>query len=323
MRALVLGASWAAIASATGILAAEEPQGIVRLSLPPEEQEVRPVAVPSGPEDTVELDFPWPVEEWAGRGFTPDPEKYAGDFVIEASRSGGRVFVTPISAGAHRVLDVVVSLPDGRTRGIPIEFVPAPPGLAWRKVIFRDGSPQPGVTPSFSLRREPPKARFRDPSPDSLLGLATTLRLMLSTTEAGARAVAAANPALSFSELPGRPESFGDFTLTQRFAVRDSTTDSLGICASVANATARRLLFDPTGWVVRAGDRVYPVTTVDFPGELEPGSSAAAILVVGRAPDGLPTLLAPQNTFHLSARLIAAVNPRPVLRMGLPGLGPP
>jgi hypothetical protein len=148
------------------------------------------------------------------------------------------------------------------------------------------------------------------------------MRLMLGTTEDGAGDIAAANPALELRRLGGAPRSFGDFTITPRFALSDATTGTLGLCASVANQTARRLLFEPGSWVVRAGDRVYPVLTVDFPHELEPGSTGVALLVLARGPDGEPTRLLPDNAFGISVLLRGSVNPRPVMRMPLEGFGP-
>src|SRR5271163_4810251 len=79
------------------------PASIVRIELPPEELLTRPFTVPTEPEDTLEVDFPWPLVDWAGRGFTPDPEKFAGDFVVEATRGATRIFVTPVAAQARRV----------------------------------------------------------------------------------------------------------------------------------------------------------------------------------------------------------------------------
>jgi hypothetical protein len=143
---------------------------------------------------------------------------------------------------------------------------------------------------------------------------------LLNTTAAGARAFVAANPALELGIPSRRTRSFGDFTLTPRFALRDSTTDTLGICVGVANTTQKRLVFDATGWVVRVGQYAYPVRTVDFPGELEPGAEIPAFLVVGRSPEGRLTLLMPDNDFEVSAVLLASINPRPVVRMPLPGL---
>jgi len=296
------------------------PATITRVVLPPEDKERHPVTVPTEPENTVELDFPWPVEDWAGRGFTPDAEKFAGDFVIEATRGKERVFITPVVAGAHRVLHVVLMLPAGGSRSVPVELIPAPVGMAWRKVVFAGADTPKESAPEVSLAERAPRSRYRDPSAESELGLVETLRLLLNTTSAGARAFAAANPALELAVPSRRTKSFGDFTLTPRFALRDSTTDTLGICVGVANTTQKRLLFDPAGWVVRVGQRAYPVGTVDFPGELEPGAEAPAFLVVGRAPDGGPTLLLPDNDFEVSAVLLAKVNPRPVVRMPLPTL---
>jgi hypothetical protein len=295
---------------------------IVRLDLPAEDDERQPVALPSEPENTLEVEFPWPVSDWAGRGFTPDPERFAGDFVIEATRGKRRLFVTPVAADAHRVLHVVLAEPGAPTRSLPIEFVPAPPGLAWRKVVFFSGKAVAEPRPVVSLRLQPPPSRLRQPSPESELGLIRTLRLMLNTTAEGAADIAAANPALELAVADGKPRSFGDFTLSNRFALRDSTTDTLGLCVNVANPTARRLLFDPGSWVVRAGDRVYPVRTVDFAGELEPGAEAAAFLVLGRGPNGEPTRLLPGNAFEISVLLAGSVNPRPVERLPVEGFDP-
>jgi hypothetical protein len=295
---------------------------IVRLALPAEGAEGLPVSVPTQTENTTELDFPWPVADWAGRGFTPDPEKFAGDFVIEATRGSPRVFITPVAERARRVLHAVLAAPGGRERSVALEFLPAPGALAWRTVVFDPPEP-PGPGPArVALEARPPPPVLRESGPESELGLLRTLRLMLQGTAAQAAAVAAANPALALGIPEPVPRSFGDFTVTNRFALRDATTGSLGLCASVENATPRRLFFDPLGWVVRAGDRVYPAGTVDFPGEVEPGDSAALFLVLSGGADGASTRLSPDNDFRISAVLLGSANPRPVSRMTLPGFEP-
>ncbi len=321
--AFLIVAALAGLPSAHGTGDPAPPATIVRLALPSEDEERQPVEVPTGPENTVEVDFPWPLEDWAGRGFTPDSEKFAGDFVIEAARGNERIFVTPMAAGAHRVLHVVLARPDHTTRGVPIEFIPAPAGLAWRKLVFTGARPAAAARPDVALDPHAPHTRLREPSPESELGLVRTLRLMLNTTVEGAGDIAAANSALSLKVLNGTPRSFGDFAITRRFALRDSTTDTLALCASVSNETARRLLFDPGSWAVRAGDRIYPVRTVDFSGELEPGATGAVFLVLARGPGGEPTHLLPDNDFEISVLLAGDVNPRPVLRMQLDGFDPP
>jgi hypothetical protein len=145
---------------------------------------------------------------------------------------------------------------------------------------------------------------------------------MLNSTADDASLLAAANPALEFAVQDAAPRSLGDFTITSRYALRDSTTGTLGLCVSVANETARRLLFDPGSWVVRAGNRVYPVRTLDFPGELEPGSSAAAFLVLTADHEAGSRLLLPGNPFEVSAVVAGSANPRPVSRFALGGMGP-
>lgn len=314
--------AWALSGGAVGAADPEPPPSIVRIGLPSEADERRPFEIPSETGNTVEVDFPWPVEDWAGRGFTPDVERFAGDFVIEAARGKARIFVTPVAAGANRVLHVVLAEPGGSTRGVPIEFIAAPAGLAWRKVVFGAGAAARQPRPSVSLSAGPPRTTLREPGPEEQLGLLRIMRLMLNTTGDGAADIAAAYPALALRGLAGKPRSFGDFTIANRFAVRDSTTDTLGLCASVANQTAKRLLFDPASWVVRAGDRVYPIRTVDFAGELEPGATEIVLLVLARGPQGEPTLLLPDNDFEISALLLGSANPRPVRRMPLDGFNP-
>ena len=62
----------AALSGGPGALGADqEPPTIVRITLPPEAEERQPFTLPTEPENTLEIDFPWPLEDWAGRGFTP------------------------------------------------------------------------------------------------------------------------------------------------------------------------------------------------------------------------------------------------------------
>jgi hypothetical protein len=295
------------------------PPSIVRIDLPSESEERQPIAVPTEPENTVELDLPWPLQDWAGRGFTPDADKFAGDFIVEATRGDMRFFVTPVAVNAHRVLHVILAPASGPTRSVSFEFLPAPAGLAWRKVVLVDQTAAVQEIPAVSLADRPPRSRLRESSPESEIGLIRTLRLMLNMTADGARAVVSANPALQMATFSGPPRSFGDFTIIVRFAVRDSVTGALGICASVSNQTARRLLFDPGSWVLRVGDRIYPIQTADFANELDPGGTGDAFLVLARGPDGAPTGLLPDNNFELSLILKGAFNPRPVIRMPLEG----
>jgi hypothetical protein len=304
----------AAAASGAAALAAPVPASIVRVTLGPEESERRPFAVPTEPGNTVEVDLPWPLGDWAGRGFTPDADRFAGDFVIQAARGTRRLFVTPVSQDAHRVLHVVMECGGGATRSLPLEFIPAPPELAWRKVSFAAGTAGRPQRPPVSLLGGPPASRLRAPGPDSQLGLIRTMRLLANATEDGARDIAAANPALTLAQAGAPARDFGPFALACRFSVRDSTTGSLGLCVGVANKTDRRLIFDPRSWIVRAGDHVYAASAADFPPELGPGSGGAALLVVA---GGAASRLEAGNAFEPSVALLGSASPRPVRRISL------
>jgi hypothetical protein len=129
-----------------------------------------------------------------------------------------------------------------------------------------------------------------------------------------ASALVESRPALQWDDQGRPPRSFGPFTLRVASALSDRTTNCLGLCVEVRNATARRLIFDATSWVIRSGDRIYPVRTADFANEIEPESVQTAWLVLTRSPDRNPAQLLREEDLRVSVRLSAAVNPRPILR---------
>ncbi len=332
MSRAILGATFLLLAGGgpgAGILrgaaAGAPPPTIRRLTLPPEAEQRYPIAVPTDPDHSVELDVPWPVVDWAGRGFTPDPEVYAGDFLVDASRGSPRIFVTPLVSGGHRVLHLIVQPPGGTTRSIPLEFLAAPAGEAWHKVVLVDGAPAAESPDAASPSRGgPPRRAARAPSPDAPagrkptpadeLGLIRLMRRLHGLQADEAAALVAAQPALQWDDEARAPRSFGPFTVRLAFALRDGTTGCLGLCVEVRNATGRRLIFDAESWVVRSGDRVYPVRTADFANEVEPESVQTAWLVLTGAPDQNPARLLPDQDLSVSVRLSASVNPRPIFR---------
>jgi len=310
----------------------------VRLELPEEAGQRYPIGIPTDPTQSVELAFPWPVIDWAGRGFSPDPETYAGDFLVDARRGSPRLFVTPLVQGGHRVLHVVLAPPGEAPRTVLLEFLPAPPQSAWSKVTFlAAASARPSAAAAGSGERSaradevaaadgrPPENRtqrpapgpYRMPTPEMQLRLIRTMRLVRTLPPERARALVAADPALEWDDRRRAPRSFGPFVLRLAFAIRDRTTDCLGLCVDVRNTTRRRLVFDAESWVVRAGERVYPLRTADFANELEPEAAAVAWLVLARAQDGSPTRLLPEGDLQVSVQLAATVNPHPVWRFPL------
>jgi len=320
---------------------AAPPPSLVRLELPEEADQRYPIGIPTDPAQSVELAFPWPLIDWAGRGFTPDPETYAGDFLVDARRGSPRLFVTPLVQGGRRVLHVVLGPPGTAPRTVLLEFLPAPPESAWSKVTFvaaasarpraaaadsGDRGAPPEDAAAANVRSpvirtlRPAPSPDRTPTPEVQLGLIRTMRLVRTLPLERARALVAADPALEWDDRQRAPRSFGPFVLRLAFALRDRTTDCLGLCVDVRNATRRRLIFDAESWVVRAGERVYPLRTADFANEIEPEAAAVAWLVLGRAQDGSPTRLLPATDFQVSVKLTATVNPHPVLRFPLAGL---
>jgi hypothetical protein len=314
-----------------GESAGAPPPTIRRLILPAESAQRYPIAIPTDPEHSVELDFPWPVVDWAGRGFTPDPEAFAGDFLVDASRGSPRIFVTPLVSGGHRILHLIGQPPGAPPRSVPLEFVAAPAGEAWHKVVLVEAAPasvEPDAAPSASEDTRRPAAltartdpqTFREPTAADELALIRLMRRLRGLSSHEAAALLAQQAALEWDDHARLPHSFGPFTLRLAFALHDAATDCLGLCVELRNATARRLVFDADSWVVRSGERVYPVRTVDFTHEVEPESVQTAWLVLARSPDGTPIRLRPDRELSVSVRLAASVNPKPMLRFPVDSL---
>ncbi len=149
----------AACAFAKGSAQPAPPASIVRIELPSESEERQPISVPTEPGNTVEVDLPWPLRDWAGRGFTPDAEKFAGDFVIEAARGETRFFVTPVAADAHRVLHVILDPRGGVTRSV-VFGIPA----GTRRPCLAQGGAR-GLQPCAPKRDRPCRSPSGRPAP--------------------------------------------------------------------------------------------------------------------------------------------------------------
>jgi hypothetical protein len=290
--------------------ASDEAPTVVTSTLPSGEDEHQAFLIPTAAEWSLEIDFPYPIADWAGRGFTPDPERFAGDFMIEAVRGSTRLYVSALAADAHRVLHVAFLAPTGEIQTVPLEFVPAPPQLAFRKLTFVDGAAatRPAVQPESPTALLPTKRS----TPSAELALIRLMRLLDSLPPASATQLSATSPTLRYVSIRGEPADFGDFTVTACFVVEDRITGNTGICAELANACTKRILIDPRSWLVRSGNNAYRVRTVDFAGALDPAARARIFMVLETGANGAPVQLDPNQPVQISARVDEKASARPV-----------
>ncbi len=299
-----------ALAAALRLAAAPDLPTVVVCPLPSEATARAAFIVPTSSDWALEINFPYPVADWAGRGFTPDPERYAGDFMIDATRGATRLYVTALAPNAHRVLHVALDAGGDRPQTVPLELVPTAAGQALRKLTFVADPPPAAKDPTL------PRAASIRPahaaSPRSEVALLRLARLLEALPLGEAERLSRASPALQFRPLQQAPADLGDFTIRPRFVVSDAVTGTAAVVAEVASARTERLLIDPRSWLVRSGDLVVPVATVDPAGVIEPGACLSVVLILAPGPDGGVLPLAPGQPLSVTAVLGDRSSARPV-----------
>jgi hypothetical protein len=298
----------------------------------PQDQKT-PFLVPCSAEESVLIVVPFRITGWAGRGFVPQGQGPAGGGADSAAAIAGDFEIIPGLLNGYKqfAISALVNHSD-RTlhimmegdRVLTLEFYIVPgEEQAFRRVKFVDavaaatavdGLVQNEHSRAATIKRsdEAPESRYTEPTPASQEGLRTFARALLAMTESRAKEMIAANPAIQAERL-SKSEPFGDFTILQRYAIRDDVTDTLAVVVALRNDTKMQLSFDPRSWIIRAGDRVYPVPTTDFAGALEPDKTALVVLELARDQAGMPTRLLPSSPLRISVQEAGKASTKPVM----------
>jgi hypothetical protein len=287
--------------------------------------------VPTNPNVTIFLQFPSPIEDFTGRGFTEDPTQVAGDFFLRHLDGDNYLTITPMTDVARRTLHVVCG-----GKGYPIHMFPAAEDQAWDKVIFN--SPEPVDEPisskigkpvrngpakkpaeAFQVARtaKPPLSRIKEMNTERALGIIDTLRLLANLPERKAKAVVDTNPALTLS-IKEKRQSFEAFTLTTHFVLRNNVLDALGFAVTIENTSKDELTFAPDSFTVRAGQHVYSAFAADFNPIIPPKTKIPVFFVLTGDNTGLANNLAVENDFNVSIDLIREGNAHPTTTLDVP-----
>ncbi|WP_404424668.1 hypothetical protein [Nibricoccus sp. IMCC34717] len=270
--------------------------------------------VPTHPALALLVEFPGPITDYAGRGFTEDVGASAGDFLLRWGASDSYLVVAPLTEGARATLHVMMG-----GRSYPLELFPAGRDQAWAKVVFRDGPPAPtGSSPQANpasptarrLRAMPKPEHPPAADPATWLSSLELLRSLRRVSAAQREAILRADPELSFNGA-GFTQELGSCELRCEAILRDNRLDVLVFAVAVHNPTLRRLTFATGTLLVRCGERLYPVVASDWPTELRAGETAEVLLAI--AGDGLGgrNRLAVQNTFRISLAEAHPKDPQP------------
>lgn len=282
--------------------------------------------VPTNPSVTVFFQFPAPITDYAGRGFSEDPAEVAGDFFVRHLDGDAYMAVTPLTDIASRTLHVVSG-----GRSYPLHLFPAQEDAAWDKVIFvlpeaageanfRGGRDKGGIRSAaggVSRTNKSPATKIKQLSTERALGIIDTLRMLANLAEKKARAVVATNAALSMSVKRCR-QDFGDFVITTHFVVRDSVFDALGFSVTIENTGKEVLRFAPDSLTVRAGDHVYAALAADFDPVFPPKAKQAVFFVLAGDGAGGANRLSVENDFRVSLDLVGRGDAHPVSVLAVP-----
>lgn len=298
-------------------------------------QENQVVCVPTHPNVTVFIQFPGPITDFAGRGFSEDPAEVAGDFFVRHVDGDSYLAVTPLTDTARRTLHVISG-----GHGYPLHFFPATEDAAWDKLILveairtdsrqvrlaREGGKRPAAsalpTGSDGVTRSshPPRANAKHLGVERTLGVIDTLRMLANLPPAKALAVVQCNRALALS-LASKVQDFGEYKITTHFVLRDNVYDALGFSLSIENVSRNELHFEPNSFTVRAGDHVYAATASDWSPLVPPKEKVPVFFVVAGDGSGGLNRLSCDNDFRVSLAVAARTNPHPTSTLAVPAPG--
>jgi hypothetical protein len=304
--------------SARSVCAGEDagdavPVRVVRLSL--RENDV--TYIPTHPSVTIFIQFPFPISDYSGRGFTEDPQQAAGDFVLRQIDGDNYLIVCPLTETARRTLHVVTG-----GKGYPLHFFPASASEAWEKITFLvDPSDVPSTSqkavPQIARTTKPPRKNYERPGTARVIGMIDMLRMLANMPEKQARGVVTANSALSFS-IKNQAQKHEGFSITTQFVVRNQLLDSLGFAVTLENTGRQPLDFAPDSFSIRAGAHVYHAAAADLDPHLEPhGKTTAFFVVVGDGTGGA-NHLSSENDFRVSIDLAGRPAELPVTELAMP-----
>lgn len=320
-------------AAAVSLQAADEteppPVTVLRIAL--DNDRTTPYIILTTPNNATAVELPYAIEDWAGRAFTPDPSRIAGDFFISVRPGENVFFISPLTEGATRTLHIIM-----RGHDYPIELRPAPEKYAFRKVVFFDPvAEQAAITsaaaaarakghPTTKVQRvwSPPQQPLAAATPELQIGLIHFMQMLANLSPAQAAQAVAANKALTWAVRDDDATEAGDYRLKPIFAVRNNLMHALGVAVVIENTSKRVVSFMPDSFVLRSGEHVYPQTAADFNPRMAPGEKQTGFFVVARTPDDRPIDLAADTPMSPSLAIASTANPKPAAAVDVRDLVP-
>jgi hypothetical protein len=243
--------------------------------------------------------------------------------ILHVTLTNGRVYSfrleTPLrvgKAGGASTGGDVVALSRVRFR---VPGKPAIPAAAGRQLSTDEGADAPPIhTPTVKRVETVPEATLRECTPEIELGIVDFLRLLVANSRTRAVEVASASEVFESSEKRDVYD-FGSFEIRVVWALRDTTSNAIGLALFITNRTVDTLALDPLSWALRAGAKLYQPTTVKGGLEIPPQSTVPVFLVVARdRKTGRPLQLGVGTEFQPSVRIAGRSSARPFNSYSVP-----
>lgn len=290
--------------------------------------EFTPTVIPTSSIRTTTIMFPIPIDDVQGTGFTPDPSKVDGDFLISVRTR--YISLTAQRDGIRRNLNVIAG-----GKNYPLDIIPAsPPSDAAYSVILRLKAPTPSaaaLAPFADTQRRFEQGEFDAsgiPSRRSLskpagplksaggariLGVLDQIKLLSGQGSfEDARKAAALMDGVTLVAKSDSTDHL-DYKVTVTHVLRNSKLDALGFAVLVKNTSGRAIRFDPESFSVRVGDPTRGLllrqVTSDIAPTLAPGVERRAFFVVIGTAEGAPNWVDPNNRFAVSLEYAPEGNP--------------
>jgi len=246
------------------------------------------VSVPVATNRVTTISFPSPIQAIDGAGFTMDG-KTPGQFQLAHAKASAFLSVRALLSKASANLNV-----RWNDRTYVFELVESnPPVLS----LIMQAPPSP---------EEEGVGRAPEVSPLKLLSLLDKAKAFPLLKSQQPESVAD----VGFTTYDGKPlvSDFNDYQIQIEEAFRFNAEDTLVFRVAITNESVAPLIYQPDGFAIRAGNRLYPQSISDANGTVPPKGRSIVYFAITGTPDGGRNNLSLKNQFTV---LVTRLSPPP------------
>jgi len=260
-------------------------------------------SIPVHSATTLSIKFPHPIESIDGSGFTNDPAKYSGEYLISTCPEKNLLSIYPLT---ENPLPRNLNISSNNATYVLKPYIVENPHEAWNVISFEDPILKTEALkhPQVSKSRTPPKRQFKSSNTAKIIGMIDTTKLLTQVDEKTLGPLLETMPAVTISLRKNEFFDFGTHRIFLDIVSRNNDLDLLVFGVRVINDSKEPLPLDPESFTARSGEYVYTQIVSDFKGILAPGESSIGYFAVLGSATGGHNYLSPSNKFRISLNLL-------------------